>query len=96
MFSKYEGLADITLLSRNMLGKSMKIAPSIVISLTLIPVLSGQFGACAQLCESSLLCKVKIYLVKFGSQSSHLLGKGLSILYIICSFCGCLIAFACL
>ena len=27
MFSKYEGIADITLLSRNMLGKSMNSIP---------------------------------------------------------------------
>ena len=27
MFSKYEGIADITLLSQNMLGKSMKSIP---------------------------------------------------------------------
>ena len=27
MFSKYEGIADITLLSRNMLGKSMNSLP---------------------------------------------------------------------
>ena len=27
MFSKYEGIADITLLSRNMLGNSMKSIP---------------------------------------------------------------------
>ena len=29
MFSKYEGIADITLLSRNMLGKSMNSIPFI-------------------------------------------------------------------
>ena len=27
VFSKYEGIADITLLSRNMLGKCMKLIP---------------------------------------------------------------------
>ena len=27
MFSKYEGIADVTLLSRNMLGKSMNSIP---------------------------------------------------------------------
>ena len=27
MFSKYEGIDDITLLSRNMLGKSMNLIP---------------------------------------------------------------------
>ena len=30
MFSKYEGIADITLLSRNMLGKSMNSIPLLI------------------------------------------------------------------
>ena len=35
------------------------------------------------------------YSAKFGQQSSHLFGKELPALLVICSFCGCFIVFVC-
>ena len=70
MFSKYEGISDITLLSRNMLGKSMNSIPLLIngiLMMCLIWLISDQCKGMLSITSSKESCFIQIMfsIIKF-------------------------------